>query len=150
MGRSRETFGKKEKEKKKQKKKQEKLEKKLEKKEQPKNSSLEDMMAYVDEFGNIVDTPPEPSRKSKIDLEDIEISVPKKEEIQIDAVRKGRVDFFNHDKGYGFIKENDTNESYFFHINATEEEVDEQDKVSFELEKGPKGLNAVKVRKTTS
>lgn len=150
MGRSRETFGKKEKEKKKQKKKQEKLEKKLEKKDQPKNSSLEDMMAYVDEFGNIVDTPPEPSKKSKIDLEDIEISVPKKEEVETDIVRSGKVDFFNHDKGYGFIKENATNESYFFHINATEEEVDEQDKVTFELEKGPKGLNAVRVKKATS
>ena len=79
MGKSQETYNKKEKEKKRLKKRQEKQAKKEERKANPKKSSLEDMMAYVDEYGNITDTPPDPTKKQKIDAAEIEIGIPKKE-----------------------------------------------------------------------
>ncbi len=146
MGRSQETFSKKEKEKKKAKKRQEKLAKREERKANP-NKSFDDMIAYVDEFGNPTDTPPDESKKEDIKAEDIDIGIPKKEHEEVDPIRKGKVDFFNHDKGFGFIRENDTNEKYFVHVSSTTEEINENDKVSFEIEKGPRGLNAVRVNK---
>lgn len=147
MGKSQETFNKKEKEKKRLKKRKEKMEKKEERKAQPKKSSLEDMMAYVDEFGNITDTPPDPAAKKKVKASDIEINVPKRSEEEIDPIRQGRVEFFNHEKGFGFIKENESNEKYFVHVSSLSEEIDEGNKVTFEVEQGPKGLNAVRVKK---
>ncbi len=59
----------------------------------------------------------------------------------------GKVEFFNNEKGYGFIKENETNEKFFVHVSSLTEEIVENDKVSFELEQGLKGLNAVRVKK---
>ncbi|RYZ96849.1 MAG: cold shock domain-containing protein, partial [Sphingobacteriaceae bacterium] len=55
--------------------------------------------------------------------------------------------FFNESKGYGFIRDGQTQESVFVHINSLAEEVREGDKVSFEVEQGQKGPNAVKVKK---
>jgi cold shock CspA family protein len=149
MGRSQETFNKKEKEKKRLKKRQEKQAKREERKSKPKVSGFEDMIAYVDEYGNLTDTPPDLTKKKKpIKAEDIELGVPKREnEDEVDAVRMGKVEFFNNEKGYGFIKENETNEKYFVHVSSLTEEIIENDKVSFELEQGPKGLNAVRVKK---
>lgn len=147
MAKSQQTYNKKEKEKKRLKKKQEKAERLAERKATPKSSKLEDMLAYVDENGNITDTPPDPARKKKISAKSIEVSVPKKEAGDYDPVKKGRVDFFDHSKGFGFIKELDTQEKYFVHVNGLTEEIQENDKVSFELEQGMKGLNAVRVKK---
>lgn len=66
MGRSQNSFMKKQKEKKKAMKKKEKMEKKMERKENnDKGGTLEDMIAYVDEFGNIVDEKPEPTEPEK-------------------------------------------------------------------------------------
>ena len=149
MGKSQETYNKKEKEKKRLKKRQEKEAKKLARKEEDKNSGLDSMMAYVDEFGNITDTPPDPTVKKKvIKAENIVIGVPTREELpEVDPIRKGAVEFFNDEKGFGFIKEDETNEKYFVHVSSTTEELVENDKVSFELEQGMKGLNAVRVKK---
>ncbi len=148
MGKSQESYSKKEKEKKRLKKRQEKQAKREERKAQPKASGLEDMISYVDEYGNPTDTPPDPANKNVIEAEDIELGVPKREkEDKVDAVRHGKVEFFNHDKGFGFIKEDDTDENYFVHVSSLTEEIDENDKVSFELEKGLKGMNAVRVNK---
>lgn len=148
MGRSNETFSKKEKEKKKIQKRKEKLSKKESRKENAGGSSLDDMMAYVDENGVITDTPPDPTKKKKvIKASNIVLGVPKKEDIEIDPVHQGKVAFFNDEKGYGFIKDLESQESYFVHINNTTEPIGEGDKVSFELESGPKGLVAVKVTK---
>ena len=72
--------------------------------------------------------------------------MPKREDV-VEAVRKGRIEFFNDSKGYGFIKELDTQEKFFVHVNGLLEDVRENDKVSFELERGMKGMNAVKVKK---
>jgi len=147
MGRSQETSNKKEKEKKKLKKKQEKELKKKERKATTGKKSFEDMLAYVDEDGNLTTTPPDPTKKRVINSEDIEISVSKKEDLEpIDPVRKGTVTFFNDSKGYGFIKDHDSQDSVFVHINGLEEDVREGDKVTFETEMGQKGLNAVKVK----
>ena len=149
MGRSVETFSKKEREKKKFKKQQDKKEKAEDRKaNSDKGKSLEDMMAYIDEHGNISSTPPDPTKKRKIVTEDIQISVPKQAELTAEElVRKGVVAFFNESKGYGFIKDLVSQESIFVHVNALEEAIQENDKVTFETEQGQKGLNAIKVKK---
>ncbi len=149
MGRSTETFSKKELEKKRLKKQQEKKERAEERKQSAgKSKSLEDMMAYIDENGNITSTPPDPAKKIKIALEDIEIGTPRQENIPATAtLRKGTVAFFNESKGYGFIKDSQTQESIFVHINGLITPVKDNDKVTFETEQGQKGLNAVKVTK---
>ena len=147
MGNSQQTFNKKEKEKKRLKKRKDKLQKREERKANAKGSGLEDMMAYVDENGNITDTPMDPAKKKKIDAKSIVIGVPKREKEETNLVRKGRVEFFNDSKGYGFIKELETQEKYFVHINGVIGEINENDTVTFELERGMKGMNAIRVKK---
>ena len=146
MGKSQETFSKKEKEKKRLKKRQEKLARREERKSIPKKT-FEESIAYIDENGNFTDTPPDASKKSVIKAEDIVLGVPSKEPDENDPIKKGKLEFYNNDKGYGFIKEDSTNEKYFVHVSSITGEILEGDKVSFELEKGPKGLNAVRVSK---
>ncbi len=58
----------------------------------------------------------------------------------------GTVKFFNDTKGFGFIKEDETGTEYFVHVSGLIDEVNENDKVTFELEEGRKGLNAVNVK----
>ena len=148
MSKSRETYSKKEKEKKKLKKKQAKAEKREERKANSKGGDLEDMMAYVDEFGNITSTPPDPDKKKKtVKAEDIVVGVPKQEEPEPgDEIRSGTVTFFNESKGYGFIKDHETQDSVFVHINACKDQIGDNDKVTFEVEKTPKGYSAVNVQ----
>lgn len=148
MGRSQESFSKREKEKKKQKKKQEKLQKKEERQAEATDSSLESMMAYVDEYGNIVDTPPDKDQKEEVKAEDIVVGVPKKGEYETEPeVRKGKIEYFNDAKGFGFIREEGTNEKIFVHVTELQDEVSENDKVTYDVIRNPKGLNAVKVKK---
>ena len=142
------SFNKKEKEKKRLKKRKEKQERKEERQNNSQGGGLDNMMAYVDEFGNITDTPPDPTvKKEEIDASSIEIGVPKKVEEEVDGLHKGRVEFFNDSKGFGFIKEHETNEKYFVHVNGLIDDIYENDVVTFELEQGMKGLNAVNVKK---
>ena len=148
MGRSTETFSKKEREKTRSKKNKEKKERAEDRKANgSKGKSLEDMMAYIDEHGNITSTPPDPSKKIKINSEDIQIGVAKQEDVPYDTVRNGIVSFFNESKGYGFIKDMQTQESIFVHINALTEPIKENNLVTFETEQGQKGLSAIKVKK---
>jgi cold shock CspA family protein len=63
-----------------------------------------------------------------------------------DLIRTGIITFFNEAKGYGFIKDSVSQDSVFLHINATSEAVKENMKVTFEVEKGPKGSSAVNVK----
>lgn len=143
-----ETFNKKEKEKKKQQKKKEKEQRKAERKANAKSGqSLEDMMAYVDENGNISSTPPDPTRKHVINENDIVIGSRNIEGMETNPVRKGRVTFFNTAKGYGFIKDTKTQESIFVHVNSLDIVIKENDMVSFETEQGFKGPSAVNVKK---
>ena len=147
MARSTETFNKKEREKKRQKKSLDKKEKAQDRKaNSTKGKSLDDMMAYIDEYGNITSTPPDPSRKLKVNSQDIQIAVPKQETIVEDIVRTGIVAFFNDAKGYGFIKDMQTQESIFVHANSLSEPIKENNKVTFEVEPGQKGPTAVRVK----
>jgi cold shock CspA family protein len=108
------------------------------------------MLAYVDENGHFSSTPPDPRKKVKINVEDIEIGVRKQADIDpADLIRKGIVTFFNESKGYGFIKDKETQESVFVHVNSLLEPVKEHSKVTFEVEMGPKGANAVNVKLST-
>lgn len=139
------SFNKRELEKKKQQKRQEKLKRKEERKANGGSGlSDDDMIAYVDENGVISSTPPDPVNKQKVDIEDINISTPKKEDVE-DPVLNGRVEYFNSDKGYGFIKHADSTDKYFFHVTAAPALIKEGNKVTFELERGQKGMNAVAI-----
>jgi len=137
---------KREKEKQRQKEKREKREKMEERKaSQAKGKSLDEMMAYIDEDGNITSTPPDPERKKVFNAEDIEIGVPKHKEVE-DPLREGKIDYFDGSKGFGFILQNN-GEKIFFHINQATYQVREGDLVNYTVERGPKGLNAVGVAK---
>jgi cold shock CspA family protein len=149
MSKARETYSKKENEKKKQQKRKDKEQRKEERKAQSKEKgSWEDMMAYVDENGNISSTPPDPTRKkSTIKTEDIVIGQQKQiNDPRVSSIRKGKVTFFNTSKGFGFIRDTETNESIFVHSNGLTTAVKENDSVTFETEKGFKGLVAVRVK----
>jgi len=148
MGRSQETFNKKEVRNRKEKKRKDKEKKRLEKKENEKKPSFDDMIAYVDEYGMISSTPPDPKKKKEeVDLESIEISVLKSDSAhKNDFVRKGVVSFFNESKGFGFIRDMETKQSVFVHVNNIQEEIKENNMVTFEIGKGPKGSTALNVK----
>jgi len=61
-------------------------------------------------------------------------------------MKKGTVKFFNESKGFGFIAEDDSTNEYFVHVSGLIDQVQEGDKVEFELKEGRKGLNAVNVK----
>jgi CspA family cold shock protein len=59
---------------------------------------------------------------------------------------KGTVKFFNDSKGFGFIKETESGKEYFVHSSGLKDSITENDEVTFDLEQGKKGLNAVNVK----
>ena len=61
-------------------------------------------------------------------------------------MNKGTVKFFNESKGYGFIKDLETEKEYFVHVSGLIDKVKENDEVTFDLTEGRKGLNAVNVK----
>jgi cold shock protein len=61
-------------------------------------------------------------------------------------MNNGTVKFFNVSKGYGFIRDVETNKEYFVHATGLIDQVKENDQVTFELQEGKKGLNAVNVK----
>lgn len=147
MGRSQETFNKKEVRNKKEKKRKDKEKKKLARKEGEKKGSLDDMIAYVDENGMISSAPPDPTKKKDIKLEDIKIGIPNRESVEEeDPIRKGIVTFYNDSKGFGFIRDLETNESVFVHANNLLEEISEDNVVNYEKVMGPKGPAATQVK----
>lgn len=113
-----------------------------------KGKSLDEMMAYIDENGNISSSPPDPNKKKVFKQEDMQIGVPKhvpgEDE---DPVRTGVVAFFNDEKGFGFINDLQTQERVFVHANNLSEPIKEGNRVNFEVEMGPKGPSAVNVKK---
>jgi len=148
MAKSQTSIGKKEIENKKIQKRKQKEQRREERKANSKEGkSLDDMIAYVDEYGNITSTPPDPTKKKAIATDDIVIGVPKQRENQQATVRKGHVTFFNVAKGYGFIKDDDSGESIFVHNNDLTSPIKENDAVTFETQKGVKGLAAIRVKK---
>ncbi len=146
MGKPQQTVSKKEKEKARIKKRQDKQKKKEERKAGG-SSSADDMIAYVDEHGNITDTPPDPGKREKVKAEDIPLGTPSRDDDDTDRERTGIVTYFDTSKGYGFIKDSETSESIFTHINNHKDAIGENDKVSYRLEQGLKGINAVDVKK---
>jgi cold shock CspA family protein len=148
MARQQESFNKNEMEKRKQQKKKEKEQKKAERKANAKSgASLDDMIAYVDENGNITSTPPDPTKKKEIKESDIVLGSRNTGSAGPAPVRKGKVTHFNDSKGYGFIRDMQTGESIFVHVSAVSFPIKENDQVTFETEQGPKGLSAVNVKK---
>ena len=142
-----ESWNKKEREKKKQKERKDKAEKMQERKENGKKNNFDDMIAYLDENGNLSSTPPDPRKRVEVKLEDIQIGVteyvpPTEEEL----TRKGKVTFFNNEKGFGFIKDMQSQQSLFVHANNLTAPIKENDKVSFEIEMGQRGPMAVNVK----
>jgi cold shock CspA family protein len=147
MAKSSDTFNKKEKEKKRLQKRKDKEQRKEERKANKENKSFEDMIAYVDENGNFSSTPPDTTKKRTIKEADIDLTSRNKGGNQTETIRQGVVKFFEKDKGYGFIKDSQTQEEYFFHHSSANFPIAQSQVVSFELESGPKGLNAVRINK---
>jgi len=145
MGRSQDSFNKKEREKKRQKRKKEKAERKENKKL---SGTKGPEFMYLDADGNLTETPPDPdAKKEEINLEDIQISVPKSEKSdENNFLRKGIVKFFNTEKGYGFITDTANQDSIFVHIDSCQSEIKQNDRVSFEVGKGNKGPVAKNVK----
>lgn len=143
-----ESWNKKEREKKKQKEKKDKAEKMLERKENAKKQGFDDMIAYLDENGNLSSTPPDPRKRVEIKLEDIQIGVPEYvPPTQEELTRTGKVTFFNTAKGFGFIKDSVSQESVFVHANNLSFEIKENDLVTFETEMGQKGPVAINIKR---
>ncbi|MDR1120432.1 MAG: cold shock domain-containing protein [Dysgonamonadaceae bacterium] len=141
------SFNKRELEQRKENKRKKKQQKKDGRKSSTGSRSFEDMIAYVDENGLIVDSPPDTAQKNEIDATTIEVSVPKKVELEEDLIiLKGRVEYFSASKGYGFIKDLNSTEKYFFHVKNTLYPVAEYDLVTFELIRGNKGMNANNIK----
>lgn len=61
-------------------------------------------------------------------------------------MHNGTVKFFNNDKGYGFIKDSASGEEYFVHHSGLMNNIKEGDSVSFDVQQGKKGPNAVNVK----
>lgn len=149
MAKSQQSWNKQEKEKSRQKKKKDKEAKKQERQASARDgSNMDEMIAYVDEYGRITSTPPDPTAtKGVIKAEDIEISVRNKNsDVKDETPKTGTVTFFNNAKAYGFIKDSITNDSYFVHANALESAIKEGDLVTFQVEKTFKGLSAIGVK----
>ena len=139
------TTDKRENEKKKLARRAEKQKRKEEKKLAPKVNSLDDMIAYVDENGMITSTPPaENVKKEEINPDEIIIATPKKEDEE-PVILRGRVEFFNEARGFGFIKDLAGVDKYFFHVNNVVGNISEGNIVTFDLERGVKGMNAVNI-----
>jgi len=141
-----ESWNKKDREQKKKKAKKDKAEKMQERKEKTKGS-FDDMIAYLDENGNLSPTPPDPRKRVEVKLEDIQIGVPEYvPPTQAELTRTGKVTFFNTAKGFGFIKDHVSQESIFVHANNLSVAIKENDKVTFEVEPGQRGPMAVNVK----
>ncbi len=148
MGRRNVSFGKKEVQAKNEKKRKDKEQKRLDRKQQTRDgNNLDDMIAYVDQFGNITSTPPDLTQQQEINVEDIAIGVPRNAVSDVDEkIRKGVVTFFDNSKKFGFIKDTANGQDIFVHVNGLLESVVENDKVTFEITKGLKGFNAINVK----
>jgi cold shock CspA family protein len=144
MAKSSATSAKKDREKRKQKDRKDKLEKKAERKA-TKTKSFDEMIAYVDEYGRFSSTPP--SQRTHFDQESIEVSTTRQEAQPDLHVKSGVVKSFDESKGFGFIKDTNTQESIFVHVTALTTPVRQGDKVTFEVKKGDRGLFAANVKR---
>lgn len=127
--------------------KQSKREDKQRRKEERQNSgssSFEQMLAYVDANGMLHATPQDVESQEEIDASQIEVSVPKRADEEIVPLR-GKVAHFNAARGYGFIRNSENGEEYFFHITNAPAGIAEGDRVIFEIEHRMQKMNAVRI-----
>ena len=147
MSRKGDTFGKRTVKTKQEQKRKLKEEKRASRKDGEKKSGFDDMIAYVDENGMITSTPPDPEKKTSIAVEDIVIGSPRQTDTpESNPERKGRLVQFNESRGFGFIKDLETGQSYFTHVSDFEGQVNEGDEVTFLISKNNRGLAAVSVK----
>lgn len=141
------SWNKKERENKKREERRKKEEKKQERKENAgKGKSLNEMMAYLDENGNLTSVPPDNRKRVEIKAEEIEIGVPKQKELSPEElIRNGVVTYFNSAKGFGFIEDSENGQRIFVHQSSSGTALHEGLKVTFEIERGPRGYTAVNV-----
>jgi len=64
-----------------------------------------------------------------------------------DSTNTGVVKFFNIEKGFGFVVDDSNGKEYFTHVSMTLDKIVKDDKVSYELVEGKKGLNAINVKR---
>lgn len=145
MAKSKETYNKRSKEQQRLKRRQDKQQKMEERKQGEKKKSLDDMLAYIDENGNISETPPDPRKKVTYNLEEIQIGIPAGN--MRDDSRSGTVNFLNEEKGFGFILEDGSKEKIFLHVSNLLEPVQLNDKVEYETQHGDRGLVAINIKK---
>ena len=147
-----EFWSKRDREKKKQQARKEKEERKRERKENARDGNdLSEMIAYLDENGNLTATPPDLSKRREINLEEIQIGTPKlKDRNQEPTFEEGVVTFFNDEKGFGFIRDIRSKQSIFVHSKQLSEPVQLNDKVRFIIGKGVKGPEAMEVSLITN
>ncbi|AWM12439.1 cold-shock protein [Flavobacterium sediminis] len=139
------SFSKKENAKKKAKKQQEKALRREDRKiNNNKGKGFDNMIAYLNEDGNLTSTPPDLSKRKEINPDDILLGATPIEEEKKE--RTGVVSFFSQN-GYGFIIDDESHENIFVHSNQLSEPLKEKDKVIFEKERTPKGYNAINVKK---
>lgn len=146
MARSKETFNKRAKEQKRLKERQDKREKMEERKlNKQKGLKLEDMMAYVDDNGNITDKPQDPRLKKVFRLEDIRIDIPAGNER--DSTHTGKLQFFDNEKGFGFIIDDATQNRVFLHHSNIDFPAQLNDSLKFDVQPGERGPVAINVSK---
>ncbi len=107
-----------------------------------KGKSLDEMIMYVDAYGQLTSEAPDNTEKIEINPEDIQLGAAPI--IEEDIRKTGIITFFS-DKGYGFITENNSKENIFFHSNNCAEPLKKGNKVSYEKEKSPKGFSAINI-----
>jgi cold shock CspA family protein len=128
-------------------KRKQKEEKRANRRDGEKKSGYDDMIAYVDENGMISSTPPDPEKKTDVALEDIVISSPRlTDDAESNTERRGKLIQFNESRGFGFIKDLATGQTYFTHVSDFTGHINEGDNVSFSLSRGPRGEVAVEVK----
>lgn len=146
-----ETFSKRERRKKKIEKKREKELRRDERRNTvTQRKTLEEMMAYVDENGNLSDTPPDPKNVRKIAADEIAIAIPKATPADADALLTGVISYFDPVKGYGFVINELTKERLFVHVTGLAQpdtELNMGDKVSYTATRSDRGMQAISVMK---
>jgi cold shock CspA family protein len=142
-----EFFSKRDREKKKQQARKEKDERKRERKENSRDgNSLAQMMAYVDENGNLTSIPQDHTKRREVSIDEIQIGVPKGNVTNsIDNFDEGVITHFNFEKGFGFIRDSKTKQSIFVHNKQLSRPVQLNDKVKYIVRQGIKGLEATEV-----
>ncbi|WP_282628631.1 cold shock domain-containing protein [Empedobacter sedimenti] len=138
------SYSKKENIKKKEKKREEKrLQREERKTNNNKGKSLEDMIAYVDINGNLTDVPPHLQNREEDLLSRKENP---NEAVDPAKIYSGVINSMN-EKGFGFITEDGSNESIFFHQSQLKQEVKKYDKVKYKKEVSEKGFRAIEINK---